>query len=153
MGLRFNMLLNDAGIYPAEVRLLRHQTHKEPGRTPYSRWRDDEADFEAYQSQQDGAPRARARFAGRYWASFVAPTPGATIVRAAYEGRLNGPVLGILRKTAAMAVEWRSGRRTLSEYRGRPSNDWGKICRARNGRVGSTRRQARQADHRAAAKA
>ena len=34
MGLRFNMLLADAGIDPADVRLLRHQTTGTMGKLP-----------------------------------------------------------------------------------------------------------------------
>lgn len=65
MALRFNMLLQDAGIAPSDVRLLRHQTGKVVGRTPYGLWRDDPEAFERYQSTQDGTPRQRARFNGR----------------------------------------------------------------------------------------
>lgn len=63
MPLRFNMLLTDEGINPSEVRLLRHQTGKVLGRTPYSLWRDDVVAFERYQSTQDSAQRTR--FKGR----------------------------------------------------------------------------------------
>ena len=35
MGLTFNSLLDDYGIDPRDVRLLRHQTIKYAGKTPY----------------------------------------------------------------------------------------------------------------------
>jgi hypothetical protein len=92
MSLRFNMLLADEGIDPSEVRLLRHQTDKVVGRTPYSLWRDDVAAFECYQSTQDSEPRQRARFKGRYWASFVAPPSAGTLFVGLYEVTLIGSV-------------------------------------------------------------
>jgi hypothetical protein len=92
MSLRFNMLLADEGIDPSEVRLLRHQTDKVVGRTPYSLWRDDVAAFERYQSTQDSEPRQRARFKGRYWASFVAPPSAGTLFVGLYEVTLIGSV-------------------------------------------------------------
>jgi len=57
--LKFNALLRDEGIDPADVRLLRHQTGKVRGRTPYVLWRDDPAAFERYQSTQDSALREK----------------------------------------------------------------------------------------------
>jgi len=89
---RFNMLLQDEGIDPADVRLLRHQTGKVPGRTPYTLWRDDIAGFQRYQSTQDPSPRQRSRFRARYWASFVAPPLGGTLFVGLYEVRLIGSV-------------------------------------------------------------
>ncbi len=79
------MLLADEGINPSDVRLLRHQTGKVPGRTPYSLWRDDQAAFERYQSTQDGSPGQRARFDARYWASFVVTPTGGTLFVGLYE--------------------------------------------------------------------
>ncbi len=61
MPLMFNMLLEDAGISPSDVRLLRHQTGKVPGRSPYTLWRDDVTAFEQYQSTQDPAKRGSER--------------------------------------------------------------------------------------------
>ena len=83
MPLMFNMLLEDAGISPSDVRLLRHQTGKVPGRSPYTLWRDDVTAFEQYQSTQD--PAKRARFDARYWASFVSPPGGGTLFVGLYE--------------------------------------------------------------------
>jgi len=92
MTLRFNMLLEEEGIAPCDVRLLRHQTGKVPGRTPYTLWRDDMAAFQLYQSTQDSSPRQRSRFRARYWASFVAPPDGTTMFVGLYEVKLVGSV-------------------------------------------------------------
>jgi hypothetical protein len=90
MPLTFNMLLHSEGIDPAEVRLLRHQTGKVRGRTPYSLWCDDVPAFERYQSVQD--TRQRSHFRGRYWASFVAPPDGSTLFVGLYAVELVGTV-------------------------------------------------------------
>lgn len=89
MPLRFNMLLQDEGIAPANVRLLRHQTVR-AGRTPYSLWRDRPDLFEAYQRTQD--PERRAWFRQPYWASFVATPAGSTLFAGLYKTALIGPV-------------------------------------------------------------
>jgi hypothetical protein len=52
MGLTFNSLLDDYGIDPRDVRLLRHQTIKYAGKTPYTLWRDNHDGFLLYQSIQ-----------------------------------------------------------------------------------------------------
>lgn len=92
MTLRFNMLLQDAGLVLSQVRLLRHQTGKVPGRTPFTLWRDDMPGFELYQSTQDPSPRQRSRFRAPYWASFVAPPEGGTLFVGLYRVTLVGPV-------------------------------------------------------------
>ncbi len=86
MPLKFNMLLADEGIDPADVRLLRHQTTELDGRTPYSLWRDNREGFESYQSTQ--SPARRSWFRGSYWASFVAPPDGRTLFAGLYSVRL-----------------------------------------------------------------
>ncbi len=90
------MLLEDAGIDPAEVRLLRHETdlfqrHSGQygrGSTPYTLWREDVSAFEQYQSRQGTSQRAS--FRGRYWASFVAPSAGTSMFVGLYSVRLVG---------------------------------------------------------------
>lgn len=141
MTLRFNMLLKAAGIDSAEVRLLRHQTRKAPGRTPYSLWRDDAAAFERYQSTQDSAQRAR--FKGQYWASFVVPPSGETLFVGLYKVSLagtastdaidpltNGPVGGINNVTVYDQYECKRVE-ALSEYTGRLFIHWGDSSSAR----------------------
>ncbi|MGO4170307.1 hypothetical protein [Novosphingobium sp. YAF33] len=56
--LLFTDLLEKAGLDPADVRLLRHQTKAPTGRTPYGLWRDDRPAFEDYQSVQTAGNRA-----------------------------------------------------------------------------------------------
>ena len=90
MPLRFNSLLRDEGVDPAQVRLLRHQTGRVPGRTPYALWRDDRAGFERYQSIQNAAKRMRPRFQSPYWAGFVAPPGGGTLFVGLYRSELIG---------------------------------------------------------------
>jgi hypothetical protein len=90
MPLKFNMLLRDEGIDPAEVRLLRHQTREADGRTPYMLWRDNLPGFESYQSTQ--STKRRANFASPYWASFVASPDGRTLFVGLFTARLVGTV-------------------------------------------------------------
>ena len=73
----FNELLVSAGIDPAEVTLLRHQTVTDQGDTPYLLRQRDPAGFDLYQTTQEvGQPRFRNP---RYWASFVAPSKQETL--------------------------------------------------------------------------
>ena len=75
--LTFNTLLLDVGIAPDRVRLLRHETRKYCGRTPYALWRRDPAALERYQSTQVIAQRSR--FRADYLASFVVTPDGKTL--------------------------------------------------------------------------
>lgn len=131
MPLTFNLLLTDEEIDPAEVRLLRHETRRYRGRTPYSLWRNDRPAFERYQSTQRRSRRSY--FRGRYWASFVGTPDGRTVFVGLYE------VLGI----DAVPAGWRHDlddrpldpdvsdryalRRAdaLAAYVGRMAIDWG----------------------------
>lgn len=82
MGLRFNALLRDSGIDPAQVRLLRHQATLPNGATPFELFDRDHAAFELYQSYQ---PRKRrAWFLGDYWATFVGRRDGSTMFTGLY---------------------------------------------------------------------
>lgn len=94
MPLLFNTLLDDVGITPTDVRLLRHQTGAH-WRTPYTLWRDDRAAFELYQSYQRGQVR-RAYFQAPYWASFVVPPNGGTMFVGLYHAALIGPAPGAI---------------------------------------------------------
>lgn len=82
MPFRFNMLLEEAGINSAEVRLLRHQP-KVAGRTLLDVWRTDRASLEEYQSLQPIAKRAH--FQRRYWASFIGTWDGRTVFAGLYQ--------------------------------------------------------------------
>ena len=76
--LRFNGLLQAAGIEPNQTLLLRHQDARaSKGRSPYRLWRDERSAFEDYQSRQKHG--SRRRFDRPYWASFVATPQGETM--------------------------------------------------------------------------
>jgi len=68
MPFRFNTLLDEAGISPRHVRLLRHQP-RVGGRSMLDVWRADRGALQQYQSLQLATKRAQ--FAHPYWASFV----------------------------------------------------------------------------------
>ena len=75
----FNSLLQQYGISPTEVILLRHQdTSATRGRTLYALWRDDSAAFQLYQSRQTVENRSKFSRAP-FWASFVVTPTGATM--------------------------------------------------------------------------
>lgn len=138
------MLLADEGIEPSDVRLLRHQTDKVVGKTPYTLWRDDPPAFDLYQSTQDATPRQRARFKSRYWASFVAPSRSSTLFVGLYEVKLigpapqgaidplsDGPVGGSIERTSFYDLYECSRMAALSTYIGRISVHWGDTTSAR----------------------
>lgn len=89
MGLTFNSILEGFAIDPREVRLLRHQTVKHSGGTPYTLWRDDLPSFLTYQSTQ--SVQNRSRLASRYWASFVVTPAQSTLFVGIYEVERLGP--------------------------------------------------------------
>jgi hypothetical protein len=80
--LRFNTLLRDADIDPADVRLLRHQPQV-AGRSLLDIWRVDPQGLEAYQARQPVS--GRTSFQRKYWASFVGTWDGRTIFVGLYE--------------------------------------------------------------------
>lgn len=82
MGLKFSSLLVDAGVEPAQVRLLRHQTILPNGLTPFELFDRDPAGFEEYQSYQTHTRRPW--FAARYWATFVGRRNGSTMFTGLY---------------------------------------------------------------------
>lgn len=138
MPLTFNMLLQDEGVDPQSVRLLRHQHQVTLGRTPYSLWRDDRSEFERYQSAQQTARRSY--YASKFWASFVVPPDGSTLFAGMYEISGHDPVPvdwvdPIMRKTATqMEIEldlYRFRRvEDFDRFSGRLKIDWGKGTRS-----------------------
>ena len=131
MPLLFNTLLHDAGLPPNQVRLLRHQTGKSRGRTPYTLWRDDRIAFEQFQSYQLGGDR-RAYFAAPYWASFVVPPDGRTMFVGIYSASLMGPAeVGALDPLSGQPMDERIEtydvhlEAALGEYSGKLSVHWG----------------------------
>lgn len=83
MALTFNLLLKDAGVDPADVRLLRHETRRHRGQTPFSVWRSDVAAFDRYQSTQ--GRESRAWFRGAHWAAFVVTPDADTLFVGLYD--------------------------------------------------------------------
>jgi hypothetical protein len=89
MPLRFNALLAQFEIKPAQVRLLRHQdSRSSKGRTPYELWRDDRPAFEFYQEGQ--SPNNHPNLKSNYWASFVVTPGGETLLAGFYACRYLG---------------------------------------------------------------
>ncbi len=82
MPFQFNMLLTQAGIDPAQVRLLRHQPQV-GGRSLADIWRVDRAMFEAYQGVQTASKRGQ--FSRAYWAAFIGTWDGRTMFAGLYE--------------------------------------------------------------------
>lgn len=81
MPFRFNMLLDELGIAPSDVRLLRHQP-KVGSTLLLDVWRTDRTLFDDYQSHQVAARRSY--FAGKYWVSFVGSWDGRTLFTGLY---------------------------------------------------------------------
>lgn len=70
MPIMFNSLLNAVKTPLSDVRLLRHKDRRaERGRTPYELWRDNQPQFDLYQSTQNIENESRLR--GKYRASFL----------------------------------------------------------------------------------
>lgn len=70
MPIMLNAVLREAGLQPADVRVLRHKdTRASKGRSPYELWRDTREQFEQYQSKQ--SIKNRPKLEALYWAAFV----------------------------------------------------------------------------------
>lgn len=131
MALRFNALLQDAGLELSQVRLLRHETHAHGGRTPYVLWRDNLIAFDDYQRIQKRSRRGY--FAGSHWASFVVDPAGATLFVGIYEVSLAGEVPSDwVDPLAGRRFDWSEYElydlrlsQFLAEYIGRLVIDWG----------------------------
>lgn len=131
MALRFNALLQDAGLELNQVRLLRHETQAHGGRTPYVLWRDNLIAFDDYQRLQKRSRRGY--FAGSHWASFVVDPAGATLFVGIYEVSLAGEVPSDwVDPLAGRRFDWSEYEmydlhlsQFLAEYIGRLVIDWG----------------------------
>lgn len=131
--LRFSVLLRDAGIDAADVKLVRHQDTRHSARvTPYKLWRADNELFELYQKIQRRAVFKKARLI----ASFVATPLDETLFVGMYENRGIG-------KAKAGLIDPISDKNVsgfnfydlmlspkLEEYRGRLVIEWGKGYRS-----------------------
>ncbi len=131
MPFRFNQLLVEAGLDPADVRLLRHQTGMGRGRSLLEAWRTDRPAFDAFQSLQLTARRAS--FARPYWAAFFGTWDGRTLFGSLYqacdpvrlEEAVEVPLTGTIEP--AGTVDRYTTRITdlVAEYSGRLYVDWG----------------------------
>lgn len=136
--LRFNMLLAEAGIAPADVCLIRHQKKLAGSPTPYALWVRDHPAFEVYQSTQ--APRNRKIFSLPIWAGFVATPTDETLFTGLYSARLAGtvspdlvdPISGRRPYDDLTPADWYECAQIpdLAPYAGRLKIDWGDGARA-----------------------
>ena len=131
MPLRFNQLLAEAGIDPAEVRLLRHQTDLGRGRSLLEAWRVDRGSFEAYQCLQLSAKRSS--FTRQYWAAFFGTWDGRTLFGGLYaasdpariEEAVEVPLSGGLAAAGTLDRFTTTLSDHLANYIGRLYIDWG----------------------------
>lgn len=137
MPIRFNALLRDRDINPADVRLLRHQdTRGAKGASIYQLWREDRPRFEAYQAWQPSSQKGRPK--AKYWAVFLKDYANATLFVGLYEVRA-------IDSAPSMTINPLSGQPVpeegdvfvleqsdlLAEFAGRLCVDWGPATRAR----------------------
>lgn len=131
--MNFDVLLNDAGIDPADVLLLRHCPKGIVD--PFAAWRTNRGAFEAYQAIQKPP---RKSFARPIWAAFAPDRQGRTFFLGLYDARLRGDLLenmiDPLTRTTIYAetvdlYDCRP-RGDLAEYAGRLVIDWGEGLRA-----------------------
>lgn len=134
-GLRFNALLAEAGIDPAKVRLLRHETRRY-GLTPYALWRDDPVRFDHYQRVQKR--ERRSWFDRPFWASFVVTPDSKTLFIGLFSAEPEGPVTAgwldpISGRDAVSLADYELFRIAVAEplrsYAGRLVVDWGGATR------------------------
>lgn len=138
MTVAFNSLLEQVGLAPAHVILLRHQDRRAGTRkTPYELWRDERTAFELYQSCQ--SVQNRSKFArSRNWASFVATPDGTTMFVGLYSTSYQGLLAQDTPQPHADKID-RAGSCDfykqqldvrLDDLAGRLFIDWGKGTRA-----------------------
>lgn len=130
MPFQFNSLLDDTGIDPADVRLLRHQP-KVGDKFLLDVWRTDCAAFEDYQSVQ--LTSKRSSFTRRYWACFIGTWDGRTVFAGLYSvgaftpltESWTDPISGILQSQGSLDRYTTTRIDVLDEYEGRLYIDWG----------------------------
>lgn len=130
MTFRFNLLLQEVGVDPAEVRLLRHQPLI-GGRHLADVWRADRASFEDYQSLQLIAKRTS--FRRPFWASFIGTWDGRTMFVGLYSvgnpeplmEAVESPISGSLEAPEQTERYPTSRLDLLAQYEGRLYIDWG----------------------------
>ena len=131
MPLCFNQLLAEAGLDPANVRLLRHQTGMGRDRSLLEVWRTDRPSFEAYQFLQSTAKRSS--FARPYWAALFGTWDGRTVFGGIYEvgtpetiaEDVQMPFTGTTERAGTVDRYPTLLTELLGEYSGRLFIDWG----------------------------
>lgn len=89
MSIMLNAILQDVGLNPKDVRLIRHKDNRaSKGRSPYELWRDQRDQFEDYQSTQSIANRPK--FDAPYWAVFIADSFDETMFGGLYSAEYKG---------------------------------------------------------------
>ncbi len=89
MPIMFNALLREAGFPLCDVRLVRHQDPSaDKGLTPSELWRDNQPQFENYQSTQ--SIENRKPLTAPYWAVFVGTPKGKTLFVGIYGVQYRG---------------------------------------------------------------
>ena len=126
--IRFNALLRDEGIAPADVKLVRHRDTRRPERlTPYQLWQAADGRFDLYQQLQQRPVFKGARFV----ASFVATPLNETLFVGMYEnkgiGRAKPGLLDPISGKDAGGLNFYDLVLSpkLADYRGRLIVEWG----------------------------
>ncbi len=89
MPIMLNTVLREAGLDPADVRVLRHKdTRATKGLSPYELWRDNRPQFEWYQSTQSITNRSKLE--APYWAAFVTTFDNEDLFAGLYSVRYRG---------------------------------------------------------------
>lgn len=131
MPFRFNQLLAEAGLEPASVRLLRHQTQLGGKRSLFDVWRSDRTTFDAYQALQLRAKRSS--FERSYWAAFFGTWDGRTIFAGIYavgapdliENAVEVPITGAVEQPHTVDRYPTELTNLLADYSARLFIDWG----------------------------
>ena len=131
MPLRFNQLLVEEGIDPADVRLLRHQTNLGGGRSLIEAWRTDRIAFEDYQARQLTAKRSS--FMRPYWAAFLGTWDGRTLFAGLYAASepvlidepIEVPLTGTIAPPGTVDRFTTTLAEPLGDYAGRLYIEWG----------------------------
>ncbi len=131
--IKFNALLGNEGLDPADVKLVRHRDTRSSERpTPYQLWRAEEGRFELYQKIQ----RRTVFKAAELLASFVATPLDETLFVGLYAiNRVGTAATGLLDPISGEDVGGfhfydLSLAPELAEYRGRLIIEWGSAYRA-----------------------
>lgn len=137
MPIFFKSLLEQYGLSPRSVRLLRHKDQRaERGKTPYELWLDDPKQFDKYQAIQQ--PRRRKQLNADYWASFVGLKGNQTLFVGLFRVKYKGPSTEDTPKVYMAGTEPAGSRDTyklildnkLREFVGKLFISWGKNYRA-----------------------